>query len=131
MELFITSDAHWESRLGQVLNELTDHKFRQHFEGRNYGSGLAGVSLIFMCRNPSYNFKRRKKFSKKEKTLYLDIMLDLPTMKVASPEERKRVVAQRLHDEVPEVLSGYKIPNFNKDEFIADLREWISEIGWC
>lgn len=130
MELFISSDTHWESRVDQVLNELTDHELRQYFEGRDYGSGLAGVSVIFMCRDPSYNFKRRIKLSKKEKNLYLDIMLDLPTMKAATPEERKRVVAQRLYDEVPEVLSGYKIPDFNKDAFVADLRGRIDRIGW-
>jgi hypothetical protein len=130
MKLFISSDAHWESRLGQVLDELTDHKFRQHFEGRDYGSGLAGVSVIFMCRDPSNNFKRRIKLSKKDKNLHLDIMLDLPTMKAASPEERKRVVAQRLYDEVPEVLSSYKTPFFDRDAFVTDFREWIDSIGW-
>ncbi len=40
MNLFISSDAHWESGLGQVLDELSDFKFRQHFEQLDYGSGL-------------------------------------------------------------------------------------------
>jgi hypothetical protein len=130
MKLFISSDAHWESRLGQVLDELTDHKFRQHFEGQDYGTGLAGVSVIFMCRDPSYSFMRRVRFTKKDKNLHLDIMLDLPTMKAASPEDRKRVVAQPLFDEVPEVLVSYKIPDFNKDAFAVDLRRWIDGMGW-
>lgn len=67
MKLFTSSDAHWESGLGQVLDELTGYKFRQHFDERDYGSGLTGLSVIFMCRDPVYYFKRRIKFSKKEK----------------------------------------------------------------
>jgi hypothetical protein len=130
MKLFISSDAHWESRLGQVLDELTGLKFRQHFEERTYGSGLIGVSVIFMCRDPAYNFNRRIKFSKKERNLHLDIMLDLFEMKAASPEGRKRVIAQRLYDEVPDVLRRYEIEDFDRESFITDLRRWIDATGW-
>ncbi len=130
LRLSILADVHWESRVDLVLNELSSFGFRQHFESKNYGSGLAGVSVILMCRDPSYSFKRRIKLSKKEMNLHMDIMLDLPTMKAASPEERKRIVAQRLFDEVPQVLSGYKIPNFDKDAFIAEFRAWVESIGW-
>lgn len=130
MKLFISSDAHFESGLGQVLDDLTDHGFRQYFQGRDYGRGLGGVSVIFMCRDPSYDFKRRIKHSKKERNLHMDIMLDLPTMKAASPEERKRIVAQRLFDEVPEVLSSYKIPDFDKESFIAEFRAWVEITDW-
>ncbi len=130
MRFNILADSHWESNLEKVLNELSDFGFRRHFEALNYGAGLHGLTVVFMCQDPAMNLKRRLKLSKKESKLYMDIMLDLPTMKAALPEERKRMVAQRLFDEVPEVLSGYKIPDFNKEAFAADLREWIDEIGW-
>jgi hypothetical protein len=57
-------------------------------------------------------------------------LLDLPTIKAASPAERTRLVAQRLFDEVPEVLSGYKIPDFDKEAFNAEFRAWVENIAW-
>ncbi len=130
MRLFITCDANWESKVDRVLSDLVGLKFRQHFEQREYGFGLTGLSVILMCRDPSHNFKRRIKLSKKEKNLHLDIMLDLASMKEASPAERKREVAQRLFDEVPEVLSRYRIPDFDREAFIADFQAWVESIGW-
>jgi vacuolar-type H+-ATPase subunit F/Vma7 len=130
MRLNILADSHWESNLDKVLNDLSNFEFRRHFEALNYGAGLHGVTVVFMCQDPALNLKRRIRHSKKESKLYMDIMLDLPTMKAASPEERKRLVAQRLFDEVPEVLSGYKIPDFDKEAFNAEFRAWVENIAW-
>ncbi len=130
MRLGILADVDWQSKIDRTVLELADFKFRQHFEPLDYGEGLAGLTVIFMCRDPAHNFKRRLKLSKKERSLYMDIMLDLESMKSATPEARKREVAQRLFDEVPEVLSGYKITNFNRDAFVADLQAWINSTGW-
>ncbi len=130
MRFNILSDAHWESKIDQVLNELSDFGFRRHFESKKYGSGLLGLTVVFMCQDPALNLKRRLRHSKKESKVYMDIMLDLPAMKTGELDARKREVAQRLFDEVPVVLSGYKIPDFDKDAFVADLRVWIDRIGW-
>ena len=37
----------------------------------------------------------------------------------------QREVAQRLYDEIQEVLSRYKIVSFDGERFVADLRSWI------
>ena len=103
---------------------------RKHFVAREYGDGFHCVVVVLMCRNPELNFKRRIRFAKKEKTVFMDILLELPTMNALEPEDRKRIVAQRLFDEVPDVLSKYKIPDFDKDAFIADFRAWIDATGW-
>jgi hypothetical protein len=129
MHLRVTGDTDAEAGIGPVIIELSGPT-RQHFVPKNYGPGLLGIGIVLMCQDPALNLKRRIRHSKNESKLYMDIMLDLPTMKVAAPEERKRLVAQRLLDEVPEVLSGYKLPDFNKDAFVSDFREWIDGIGW-
>jgi hypothetical protein len=91
---------------------------------------MYGVTVVFMCLDKELGLKKRIKLVKSEKKLYMDIMLDLPTMKSATPEARRREVAQRLYDEVPEVLAKYKIPDFNRDAFVADFRAWIDGTGW-
>jgi hypothetical protein len=130
MRLSILCDANWESGIEKILGELADRHLFEHFEAREYGAGLGGVTVIFMCRDPSYDFKRRVKLSKKESKIYLDIMLNSREMSAATPEMRKREVAQRLYDEIPEVLSRYKIVSFDGERFVADLRSWIDELGW-
>jgi hypothetical protein len=130
MRFNILSDADWEARIDKVLDELSDLGYRQHFEQKNYGSGMYGVTVVFMCLDKELGLKKRIKLVKSEKKLYMDIMLDLSTLKSATPEARKREVAQRLYDEVPEVLAKYKIPDFNRDAFVADFRAWIDGTGW-
>jgi hypothetical protein len=66
---------------------------------------------------------------KKEKKLYIDIMLDLPQMKAADLLTRKSIVAERLSTEIPEVVSAYKIREFDASRFIDDLQAWIVEAG--
>ena len=139
MRLFLTCDADWESRVDQILRELSKSGYRERFESRDYGSGLDCVAVIFMCRNPSLNFKQRIQLKKEknafreEKTLYMDIMLDLPTMKGfdrTDQASRKRIMAQRIYDEVPEIVSRYNIADFDRETFSRDLRAWIDELGW-
>jgi vacuolar-type H+-ATPase subunit F/Vma7 len=129
MHFRITGDTDVAAGIAPIVIDLSGPT-RQHFLSKSYGMGLLGIGIVLMCQDPELSLKRRIRHSKKESKLYMDIMLDLPTMKVASPEDRKRIVAQRLFDEVPKVLSGYKIPDFDKEVFAADLRQWITSTGW-
>ena len=130
MRFNILSDTHWESKVDQVLDELSGSGYRRNFEEKDYGPGMVGLTVVFMCQNPELNLKRRVKFAKKEKKLYLDIMLDLHNMRAANPELRKKIVAERLLNEVPPIISKYKIDQFDSPRFISDFKEWILRTGW-
>ncbi len=130
MKLFISSDSNSESKISKVLDEWTSLGIRKYFENRDYGDGISCVSVIFMCRDPSLNFKRRIIFHKKDKTMHLDVMLDLTMMKNATADERKIEFARRIYDEVPKVLLERKIPNFDDNAFISDFKAWIDKFGW-
>src|SRR5215212_8526993 len=130
MRVNVLADAHWESRVDQLLKELSATGFRQHFETRDYGEGLTGVTVVLMAQDPSLGLRRRVRHSKREGKLYLDIMLDLPTMRAAEPLERKRIVAERLAEEVPAELGRYKFKDFDEARFVADFRDWIASTGW-
>ena len=97
---------------------------------KDYGVGLLGVVIVLMCQDPNLSLKKRVSFAKKEKKVYLDIMLDLDQMKQASPEVRKRIVTDRLAEEVPGVLHKYAIPDFDEARFLADFKGWLKDIGW-
>jgi hypothetical protein len=130
MRFNILSDTFWESKVEEALEELLKLEYFEYFREKFYGEGLLGVTVLFMCQDPSLNLKRRIRLSKVERKLYLDIMLDLPTMKAADPLSRKRIIANLLRKEVPEVISKYKISDFDSSRFIADLDKWVESTGW-
>lgn len=130
MRFNILSDIDWESRVDQTLAALAKLGYFEFFGERDYGEDLQGITIIFMCQDPALNFKQRIRLSKKEKKLYMDIMLDLPMMKESSPMQRQRIIAERLYDEVPKIVSKYKLDKFDTEKFVADLRAWLSSINW-
>src|SRR6266567_5212704 len=107
MDLDITADIDEASGVGEVLISLWRAGYKRYFEARDYGSGLAAVGVVLMCANPELDFKRRLRFVKKDKILYMDIMLKLGEMKRASPTNRRKIIAQRIATEIPENLSRY------------------------
>jgi hypothetical protein len=128
MELNILSDSQWESRVDVVSKELSSSRYREIFASRNYGSGLSALIIILMCRNPELRFKQRIRFSKSDRTLYMDIMLDLNRMREATPESRRQIVIEKLATEVPSITTQRQIPEFDEKRFIADFREWLEHI---
>jgi hypothetical protein len=129
MKLKILSDAHWESGLEKVSKRLSSTGYRTAFESKDYGSGLKGVVVILMCRDPVLHFKQRIRFAKKENTLYLDVMLDLEVMRAATDKARMRIVCIRLADEVPEIVQRYSFQNFDEEQFISDFKSWLNQLS--
>jgi hypothetical protein len=129
MRLNLLSDAHWEAKVGKILDELSSTGYRQLFEAREYGKGLGGITVVFMCQEPSLNLKQRVKFAKQDKKLYIDIMLHLDEMKMATPDVRRRIVVERLADEVPAILHKYSFEDFDEPRFVEDLKSWLTSIA--
>jgi len=130
MRFNLLSDANWESKIAKVLGALSDFGYRRFFEERNYGSSIDGITVVFMCRDTQLNFKQRIRHSKKEKKIYLDIMLDLDQFKRIEQGEKEKIVAHRLVSEIPSIIAKYKFNDFDIEEFEADLRLWLEKIKW-
>ena len=111
MRIVITGDITSESGVGEIIYGLSGPMCK-YFATKNYGSGLSGVGVILMCQDPALNLKRRIRFSKKDKMLYMDIMLDNLSMVTSTHDERQREVVKRLNDELPKVLAKYEIAEF-------------------
>src|ERR1035437_8972176 len=107
MKLGILCDAHWESKLDRTLRELSSSGYRCLFGARSYGTGLAEVNIVLMCRDPKLKFKQRIRFVKRRRAIYLDIMLDLDELRQAGNNARRKIVLGQLSTEVPRVLHKY------------------------
>jgi len=129
MKFFITSDSNAESGVGEATRGLTQ-ALGDYFADRLYNDSDIEMAICLMCRDPSWNFKQRIRFVKKENCLYMDIMLDLDVMKYAERFHRKEVIGGKLVSEVPEIIAKKKFKGFDLPRFTKDLREWFEDNEW-
>ncbi|CAD0007106.1 hypothetical protein [Flavobacterium chungangense] len=130
MDFGLTADINWESGVREVLNLIPNREFSDFFYSKNYGIDLNDIFIVLMCRNSEYNFKQRIRFIKKEKALYMDIMLDFDLFLKITQEERNRIVFEKLIKEVPEIIAKYKFKNFDLDTFKQDWTGLIKSITY-
>lgn len=129
MRFSLLCDAHQDAGLDKVIFRFTDLGLRRYFEERNYGETLAGITIVLMCRNPALKFKQRIRHSKKERKLYMDIMLDLDQLRQMTQQQREQTVAASMLAELPPVLKKYKFDNFDLNAFETDFRNWCMQNG--
>lgn len=124
MFLRITGDTDVQSGVGPIIDDSSGPT-EDRFAPMDYGAGAPDIAVILMCQDPGLNLKRRVRLSKKDKTLYLDVMLDLPTMKFAKTKARRQFVFKKIHDDVSEVIARYNLPDFDSERFLKDLKTWL------
>ncbi|WP_316810331.1 hypothetical protein [Pedobacter heparinus] len=128
MKLNILCDADWEAKIDAVLFALNNLGYRRFFNEKNYGCSVEGIIIVLMCQEPALNLKQRIRHSKKEKSIYLDIMLDLLLFKQIDQEERNRIVAGKIIKEVPSIIEKYKLQDFDVIEFTTDLKKMFGKL---
>jgi hypothetical protein len=117
MNLNILCDANWESKIDHALKVLDTGVMNE----RDYGDGLVKLVVILNCRDPALEHKQRIRFSRKEKILYIDVMLELETFIRATHVSRRRRISEALLQQLGSAMKTRKIANFNVEEFMQDL----------
>ena len=130
MDFGITCDVNWESGVGKTLDLIPIRNFKDFFYLKKYGDDLIDIFIVLMCRNVEHNFKQRIRFVKKEKALYMDIMLDFDLFMKISQEERNTIVFDKLIKEVPEIIAKYKFKDFDLASFTNDWTGLIKGIKY-
>lgn len=133
MRLFITSDADWESRTGRLIDELGGGRFHESFATKTYGRGVVVFRIVVMCRRPGgVEFHHRRRYQAGPAIFGMDVFLPFEAMRDATMEERRRMLAQGVCNEVQTVFAQRKTPiaDFDVHAFVADLREEFGRIDW-
>ncbi len=130
MKFGVTSDANSESGLDEVSRAKNAQGFEEYFADRFYDDSGIEMFVVLMCRDPRWNFKQRIRFVKKDNCLYMDVMLDLNVMSRADSATRKRIVGEKIVNEVPQIVAKKKFKDFDLKRFSSDLREWFEQHGW-
>ena len=124
----ILADFYWESKIDKVLDTLSETGYRRFFSEQYYGSTLNGITVLLICQDPSLNLKQRIRLSKKEKTIYMDIMLDLNQFLKIEEKEREKIVVEKLINETPAIIRKYRLEDFDILKFESDLKKWMIKI---
>lgn len=120
----ILADFNHETKVDKGLEYFRG--IQKYFELKYYGEDLKGIVLVMMCRSPHLEFKRRKRFSKKNRFFYLDIMLDYQQM-IDSKDDltRAMVVLNQINLELFPSLVKYKFKNLDLAEMQKDLESFV------
>ena len=128
MHVRITGDTTSESGVGSIIDVISGPT-RKHFVPKDYGDGLVGLVVVLMCQNSSLGLKRRIRLSKKDKTLYMDIILNHGDMVSVTPDIRLHLIATVIKEEVAKILSKYKIQQFEQQQFLSDIIFWMDKVA--
>jgi hypothetical protein len=129
MKFFITYDADITSGLSEITYGMTK-ALGSYFADRFYEDSGIEMAVILMCRRPVRDFKQRIRFVKKENCLYMDIILDLDVMNRTDEPTRKRIVGEKIVNEVPQIVARKKFKDFDLSRFARDLRGWFENQDW-
>jgi hypothetical protein len=124
MRISVLSDSNWEAKLEHATRTLT---LREFFEGRGYGEGLLGISIILNARDPNLNHRKREKFTKSDRILRFDVMLQTGELIEASHQRRRDIVCENLCSELASTLKRRKFAAFDAEAFIADFSRIVRE----
>ena len=124
MNVNLLADMNWESKLDYAMrvvdfNSLID---------ADYGPGLSKLTLAAICRDPALEFKQRVRLVTATRTLYIDVMLDLPFFVKAKHRERRATLCEQLMIQVRKVLEKRRIKDFDSKRFLLqDLDDLLIE----
>ncbi|MDR7212735.1 hypothetical protein [Flavobacterium piscis] len=127
MEITITSDAWWETRVGESLDQFSLRKINNFFYLKNYGDELERIVICFLCCNPEHygKLEQKVKFKKKEKHLSIFFVLEYDLFMKINNAEREMIILNKMKNDVPEIMKQNLSKHFNLDDFIKD---WLKVI---
>ena len=128
MEIGITCDANWEVKIDKVLDALSDTNYDRFFQKKYYGDSINEIFIVLMCRDSELNFKQRIRQSKKEKILYMDLMLDFDEFMKINQKQRNKITADKIINEVPPIIKKYKFKDFDLEKFEIDLEKVFRKV---
>ncbi len=117
-----------------------DTKIDIHFEGiqpaielylgdKEYSPEVEALDTIVNCSRRSKDFKHRSRFSRKQKRLFFDIIIDYHYYMSLTEQDQKKCIALFFLRDM-EILRKYKPKDFRFEEMKLDFALFFKQIGW-
>ncbi len=122
-----TFEIYWDTYIDKIFGAI-EPLMKQHLQTKHYGEEVENLDTIVLCAPLNYN--RRKTFSRKEKFLYCDIIIDYNYyMSLADENKKKECIALYFLHDLQE-LSKFKPKGFVLADLIQDLKNLFENVGW-
>jgi len=127
MKYWNSFDIFYDTYLNSTYKSIIP-QMEIYFSNKIYSLELDELRTIINC-SPHRNFTQRSRFSRKEKVLFFDIIIDYDYYMSLGDEARKNCVALSFLRDI-EILKKFKPKHFNLEELKSDFEFFFKEIGW-
>lgn len=86
--------------------------------------------FVFRCLPEEYERKSMVRYMKKDNTIYFDMTVSENKFKTLTKQEQRDELSHYFYTFLCQNLKKYKISALHTDEFLADMGQWLKEIGW-
>ena len=117
----------YDTHMEEVYDDVVT-KINKHLKLRKYGIEFNELRTIVNC-SKGFDFQQRSRFSRKEKVLFFDIVLDYRHYMELETDLRKTYIAESFLRDM-EVLHKYKPKGFVLDDLKQDFKHFFHSIGW-
>jgi len=100
-----------------------------HLASKEYSPDVEALNTIINCSRRSQNFKHRSRFSRKEKNLFFDIIIDYDHYMSLKEQDQKKCIALSFLKDM-EILRKYKPKDFRFEEMKLDFALFFKRIQW-
>lgn len=122
MRVSILSDSNWEAKIDHATRRLDE---RRHFEALSFGTGVTGIAIILNARDPHLGHRRRERFSKAEKCLRFDVMLDLDQLIVSTHQQRRDIICKACLADLSSTLERRGFSDFDSKGFFSEFESMM------
>jgi len=125
----MTSDAHSGVKIREIVRIFKMNNLKNQFNDKDYGIDIKLIAFFLICRDSKLNLKQRIRFDKKEKTLDIDIMLNLDLFRKIQSREKFEIVRDKLKIDTQKAIDKFCFKSFNEKQFMKDFTIWIDGIN--
>lgn len=125
MRIDLSGDYYEDCGISSLLNKLYGN-LSEFFRNKNYGDNDIEIFIVIICAPE--RLRLRKRFDKKEKVLYYDVILNYESVKSVKQNLKKIVLAKAIIESF-DTLDQYHF-NIDKIRLKEDAKLFFESIGW-
>lgn len=127
MKIDFSSDVLASSLIPEIAREM-----RPGFEvlGQKYSACDIELFYVFRSLSEDNPMKTRRRYDKKEKTVYVDLIFYREKIEHLSRDRQRYIISHLFFDYTKETVSKYRFENLPIGDFLNDLRLLCKSVGW-
>ncbi len=129
MTYWLTYDKVWDCKIEKLFDTIKP-QIVEFLKDKVYGEEVDELRNIIICNDAmNYGFKKRRKFSRKDRYIYFDVYVDYDFFMMKTEEQKKIMIAESFIRDM-DLLSKFKPENFELANLKEDFEFFFRSIGW-